>query len=374
MISPRLRGLPAGGFCLRQQLVWLVLAVSIQSVIGPRPSAAPRNRDDLEQGRVLQTTAALRRQLLDAFVDWIQNQEASATGARPFASLARETPIVVTELLEEYGRVLYETGASRRTFAETINVVQQKFPFLRRMMTGPWQLATTWESLHPSQMHPPIPKPLLEAMVSISISWKWHRLALLLLLGFYALLRPAELFFLKVKHFVLSDLTGLDSVVLIQLLQTKTRTRGARFQSVRLEEPRVIVFLQKCLSFMTQNELLWPLSPALFRTRFDQVLTRACGISKLVCPSSLRPGGATFLFQLWKEDIQKLQWRGRWLHMKTMLHYIQELGAVNIFDKLEPAQKSRVLLLAQLLPEALANCVVVVDTFSLVAAFANAGS
>ena len=91
MISPRLRGLPAGGFCLRQQLVWLVLAVSIQSVIGPRPSAAPRNRDDLEQGRVLQTTAALRRQLLDAFVDWIQNQEASATGARPFASLARET-------------------------------------------------------------------------------------------------------------------------------------------------------------------------------------------------------------------------------------------------------------------------------------------
>ena len=60
--------------------------------------------------------------------------------------------------------------------------------------------------------------------------------------------------------------------------------------------------------------------------------------------------------------------------MKTMLHYIQELGAVNIFDKLEPAQKSRVLLLAQLLPEALANCVVVVDTFSLVAAVANAGS
>lgn len=280
---------------------------------------------------------------------------------------------MVVELLEEYGRVLYETGASRRTFAETINIVQQRFPYLKTLMTGPWQLATTWENLHPTQVHPPIPKPLLEAMVSIAISWKWYRLALLFLLGFYALLRPAELCFLRVKHFVTSEHSGLEKIVLIQLLQTKTRTRGARFQSVRLEEPHVIAFLQKVLRVMTPNELLWPLSPALFRTRFDQVLTRASGKSKLVYPSSLRPGGATFLFQLWREDIQKLMWRGRWVHFKTLLHYTQELEAFNIFEKLGPAQKSRVLLLAQLFPAVLDHCVVVVDTFSLVAAFTHAG-
>lgn len=370
MTCQKLRGLWAGGFCLRQPLFWLVLLISIPSVIGPRPAAGPRNREDLERGRVLAATAALRHQLFADFTDWIKTQ---LVPAKPLASLAKNTPIAVAELLEEYGRVLYEKGASRRTFAETINVIQQRFPFLKTMMTGPWQLATTWENLHPTQVHPPIPKPLLEAMVSVAISWKWHRLALLLLLGFYALLRPAELYFLTAKNFVMSEQTGLDKVVLVQLLQTKSRTRGARFQSVRLEEPSVIAFLQKCLSVMTRTERVWPLSPALFRLRFDQVLTRACGLSKIVHPSSLRPGGATFLFQLWKEDIPKLQWRGRWLHVKTMLHYIQELGAVNVFDKLEPAQQSRVLLLAQLLPDALSRSAVVVDTFSLVAAFTAAG-
>lgn len=74
----------------------------------------------------------------------------------------------------------------------------------------------------------------------------------------------------------------------------------------------------------------------------------ACGHSKLVYPSSLRPGGATYLFQLWDENIPKLQWRGRWLHLKTMLHYIQELGAINVLNQFQPSQTVRMNALASL--------------------------
>ena len=51
---------------------------------------------------------------------------------------------------------LHESNASRRNFAETINIVQQLFPYLKPILAGPWQLVTTWKSLHPSQLHPPL--------------------------------------------------------------------------------------------------------------------------------------------------------------------------------------------------------------------------
>jgi hypothetical protein len=153
---------------------------------------------------------------------------------------------------------------------------------------------------------------------------------------------------LKVKHCVLSSLPGGKKIVVLQLMQTKSRTRGARHQSVRLDELFVISFLEKCFKHMQADELLWPHSASLFRTRFDQVLVAACGHSKLVYPSSLRPGGATYLFQLWDENIPKLQWRGRWLHLKTMLHYIQELGAINVLNQFQPSQTVRMNALASL--------------------------
>ena len=232
-------------------------------------------------------------------------------------------------------------------------------------MNGPWQLATTWETIHPSAVHPPIPQPLMMAMVAVALAWKWFRMALLILTGFYALLRPAEMFLLKPEHFSHSSETGNAGVCIIRLLQTKSRTRGAKHQSVRLDEPFVIAFLEKCFRHMHKSEPIWPFSASLFRTRFDQLLFGVCQKNKLVLPSSLRPGGATFLFQLWNENIPKLQWRGRWLHLKTMLHYVQELGSINVLKALTSSQKSRTFELAQLCPACLQEVVVAPDVHSL---------
>lgn len=357
------------GSCWGRRLFLLFLAISGQLVIGPRPSHGPRDRSDLILGRVTAQTASVRTKLLNDFEAWLVE---TASWTQSFSALARQDPIWATELLEEYGMVLYEQGSSRRNFAETINICQQKCPYLKTMLAGAWQIATTWENLFPSELHAPVPLPLLKAMASVALSWGWNRLVALLLIGFYALLRPVELCCLKVEHFTQSTESGNADIMIIRLLQTKSRTRGARHQSVRLDEPYVIAFLEKCFRSMIRSERIWPHTATLFRTRFDQVLVAACGQSKLVLPSSLRPGGATFLFQRWGENIPRLQWRGRWMHLKTMLHYIQELGTINVMNKLTLSQRQRVHQLALLLEPCLRQVVVVIDVSSLVASALNA--
>ena len=132
--------------------VWLLLLTYPVSVSGPRPSAQPRDRADLERGRVTTQT-------------WLSQEEPALTNL-PHAS--RQNLVLLAERLEEYGRVMYEQGSSRRIFAETINSIQQRFPFLKTLLVGPWQLCTTWENICPGTLHPPIPFPLLKAMGSVA--------------------------------------------------------------------------------------------------------------------------------------------------------------------------------------------------------------
>ena len=231
---------------------------------------------------------------------------------------------------------------TRRNYAETVNVVVQRHPFLKTFLAGPWRLLTTWESLCPSKVHPPFPLPLLRATVTTALAWGWRRCALLMLIGFYALLRPCELIALRVSDCLMTSETGLHNVVFLKLQLVKTRTRGARQQSVRLDVQFVIDFLKKSIKTMAPQEKLWPHSSSLFRRRMQQVLKTTCGMPDVCLPSSLRPGGATFWFREWNEDLIRLQWRGRWMPFKTLAHYIQELGCVNVLDALKPSAKVRV--------------------------------
>ena len=66
--------------------------------------------------------------------------------------LASWDPIAVATLLEVYGRVCYEERG-----AETINVIVQRFPYLKNYLAGPWRLLTTWEGLWPGKVHRPMP-------------------------------------------------------------------------------------------------------------------------------------------------------------------------------------------------------------------------
>ena len=110
-------------------------------------------------------------------------------------------------------------------------MVIQQHSFLKTFMAGPWKLLTTWESLNPGKCHPPFPLPLLQASVTTALAWGWHRLALLMLIGLYALLGPCELIALRVSDSLSTSETGIMNVVFLKLRLVKARTRGARQQS-----------------------------------------------------------------------------------------------------------------------------------------------
>ena len=152
----------------------------------------------------------------------------------------------------------------------------------------------------------------------------------------------------------------------LRLQLVKSRTRGARMQSVRIDVPYVVAFLKKCFKAMTPEEQIWPFSSAMLRRRLQQTLQAVTELPHLCVPSSLRAGGATYLFREWQEDVPRLQWRGRWLHFKTLAHYIQELGCWNIIEQLTPAARSRMQCLADLTESACKEIMVEADLPSTV--------
>lgn len=73
-------------------------------------------------------------------------------------------------------------------------------------------------------------------------------------------------------------------------------------------------------------------------------------------PSSLRPGGATYLFRLWDENLTRLQWRGRWRSFRMLEIYVQELGAAEIWIRFPPKIRSTVAFLGAVFLDVLHAC------------------
>eukprot|EP00439_Symbiodinium_sp_Y106_P041834 s5083_g5.t1 len=96
---------------------------------------------------------------------------------------ARSNQLVLVDALVEYGKQLYELGRSKHSFSETVNAVIEKSPHLKPVMGAAWALISTWEKLHPTKVHPPMPWPMLQALVVTMLAWGWWRLALTSSLG-----------------------------------------------------------------------------------------------------------------------------------------------------------------------------------------------
>ena len=59
------------------------------------------------------------------------------------------------------------------------------------------------------QLHPPIPLHVLQALMVLALGWDWWEAALLLLLGFYDLLRPSDYVALTPLYMLASEADGM---------------------------------------------------------------------------------------------------------------------------------------------------------------------
>ena len=234
---------------------------------------------------------------------------------------------------------------SRRAAAKTLNGLVQRFGWLRSSLVGPGNLIRTWEQLEAVQHHPPMPLKVALACAATALLWNWPRIAVASVLGSFGLLRPSEVIRLRRQDLALPSDHFDEGVLYIRIGQPKTRHRAAVCQHVRVDHPGVACWVADVLHSTPPWRKIWNGSWTAFKSCFD-ALQEAVLEARPFVPSSLRPGGATFLFRYWDENLPKLQWRGRWKSFRMLETCVQELGATEVLVRFGPRVRHRVTVLS----------------------------
>ena len=346
-------GFPGEGPHLRQLIGMLSLLTfcRLGGCVGASHGDALRRKRreglELPEGRrVTQLTSSVRSQLAAALNGWLRQEGLS------FESVFLENPPdldKVNNVLSKYGRFLFAEGKPYYHLAETINLVSAKRPILRRSLQQAWDLCAMWTSFEPVEHHRAMPVQLLLAVLASCLVWGWKREAALFALCWGMLLRPGELMAARRRDVIFpQDVRFSIDHILLRILEPKTRFRAARHQNSKLEAPDLMRVAWIGLGDLRPEEPLWPGSSSTLRHRLDKILLKL-GLpikemngQKPMTLASFRPGGATYMISL-TESAEMVQRRGRWLSLKVMNIYLQEVAASTFMTDLPPAAREAIL-------------------------------
>ena len=101
-------------------------------------------------------------------------------------------PLLLAELIREFGYFSYSTGGSLFMFRHLVVFVQQQIPGSKIALGACWETISKWEIAEPVEHRTPVPYALFLAMVGVSLSWKWRNFTGILLLSFLGISRPGE--------------------------------------------------------------------------------------------------------------------------------------------------------------------------------------
>ena len=114
------------------------------------------------------------------------------------------------------------------------------------------------------------------------------------------------------------------------------------FSIYRVDDPVASRLISLACADLGRDELLFPMSPVAFRSRWDRCLD-AYGIPKTanLMPGGLRGGGAVAAYH-GGLSVAHIQWRMRLKHMHTLEYYLQEVAALTAMNGLAADSKLRV--------------------------------
>ena len=153
------------------------------------------------------------------------------------------------------------------------------------------------------------------------------------------------------------DTNFTNNFALLSLKEPKTRFTAARHQSAKLDIPDLLQVTHLAFSRLQPHQRLWAKSGQTLRTRFKQVLAEL-GLehvklnNKSLDPGSLRPGGATWILQQ-TEDSEFTRRRGRWINLRVMEIYIQEVSSFQYLAAIPANSLQEVYQLCDFFPAAL---------------------
>jgi len=287
------------------------------------------------------TSGAYRRRMQLAarlFRAWCDREDISA----PFCF---RKPATANALLVVYIQYLFGANYKYADAKYLVLFVQTRWRHLKGKLRTAWDSIESWAQDVPSGNRIPMPLVIMETLFRSCImrasaqvshpvfAYRFLAFGVLLRLGFIGLLRPGELFKLRKCDFVLPMGPGLSMVVVIH--NPKNRLHMGRTQHVLIEDSVVISWLTWLLKYLDQDALVWPCGLPQARSMLQEMLYHRGlrGTGPLL--SSLRPGGATHLYQLGM-SIERLQLKGRWKSIVTLHSYIQEAVASLVLLELSP--------------------------------------
>eukprot|EP00438_Fugacium_kawagutii_P004405 Skav208533 [mRNA] locus=scaffold3037:172332:179238:+ [translate_table: standard] len=336
----------------------LVKAISFTLILAVGAPMVPVNSAEHERAErrsriVLTADRVLRKQtrdnrvrLVETFATWLADEHGIT-----LATLIDRKPLDPEEIvhwLVLFGRDLHSSGKSYARYSETINAIAAMRPSIKRQLTGAWDLAFAWLVDEPHQSHPALPLSILVALMCTALIWGWPDVAAILGLTWAGLLRIGEVTAACRKDLILpSDAAPGVSYILLRIEEPKTRGRGARHQSARVDPSDLVQLISAVFRRHSPSQKLWGYSAQTLRRRFCQLLAavglpcRAVNGARPYDLGSLRPGGATHLLNA-TEDCTLVQRRGRWLSYKVMTIYLQECAVATALQNLEPNVRTKI--------------------------------
>jgi len=304
---------------------------------------------DLRKGPVTEKTTRQRLLLFAYLNSWVVENF-----GRDTEWLALHCVPALSVTLSEFVYVAFDSQWTLGKTREAINALSGRFPWCKGMLGGPWRCITTWQVKYPSTPRWPIPVALLEALATQAILEEKVILGVLLLVGFFALLRPGGLLGLRREDILLvseqmrsEDESGKEPFLLIRIRDPKVRYKRQRIaEYARLVMPeRLRVGMHLCelaIASVPRGEKLWKLPVDSFRRQLKDLakgfLTK--GVVKELLPSGLRPGGATWTFENNGQSVQNLCWLGRWADQRMLSTYVQSMFVEKIKVGLTEVERS----------------------------------
>ena len=313
----------------------------------PRPrraSARDRSQVNLElTGGLTRVVASRRETLYRNFASWVSTELECNFHQVSGSGLLLGTALVA------YGKSLFYDGSPKYVFAETLNAVCDRFKHFKPFLAAGWSVLTRWEEEEPVERSMVMPEALFKAAVSVGLLWRWPFFVAAILLGFHALLRPGEILSLRRRDLILPrDLLTMTPLAYVRILNSKTR-RFLQRQRAKVSDACTVHYLSSLFGDFPHAAPLFDCSPNVFRRRWNLVFERL-GVPTTegdqgITPKSLRGSGATWLYQV-TEDVERIQWRGRWQQRRTLEHYLQEVGGQLLLADLSERHRQRIMLLA----------------------------
>ena len=221
------------------------------------------------------------------------------------------------DLCADYLEYLWAEGEGRASASNFLAALQDHDPKLRGMLPSSWRLMKTWTTHEVPNRAPPLPEPVLRAMVGWSFFHERFKFGIGLLVGFFGLLRTGEL--LGLQNFQIHMVSDTQPAV-ISLGLTKSGKRQGAAESVTITEVPVLKFLWRWKRASKPHDFLTA-KPHIWRNEFYECLEALKLSSWDFRPYSLRRGGATF-YATKTGSLDRVLLLGRWSAVKTAKIYI----------------------------------------------------